>query len=148
MSRSAPPGAAARRAARPIRSAATTRTLTRPSSAERARLGGDRVGDQQRVVEAVDRALRARGEHADDAREDGRRERPAGEPTVASLARIAVRLMLGLLLVEAERHAHLRVVGVVLAELERLGERRDQRQAEAEARASRGAARCRGRCRG
>src|SRR5947209_7314293 len=39
------------------------------------RMRGDRVGHEQRVVEAVDGALGARGEHAHDATEDGCHER-------------------------------------------------------------------------
>ena len=53
------------------------------------RVRGDRVGEQQRVVEAVDRALRACGEHADDAPQHGPHERPAPDPDGRRLARPA-----------------------------------------------------------
>ena len=61
-----------------------------PVLAEGAGLGGDRVGDEQRVVEAVDRAVRARGEHADDAAEDRRDERSAREADRGLVASIGV----------------------------------------------------------
>ena len=45
----------------------------------RGRAGGDQVGDQHRVVQAVERQVGARGEHADDAAEDRADERPGGD---------------------------------------------------------------------
>ena len=110
-------------------------------------LGGDRVGDQQRVVEAVDRAVRARGEDADDAPEHGRGERAARQAD-GCLVEAGSTLM---------RPSTPRRGGTSCAP--RCGRRRPCR-ARATRRASRSAAgrgrgraspaagRCRGRCRG
>ena len=49
------------------------------------RVGRDRVGQQQRVVEAVDRALGARGEHPDDAAEHRAQQLGRRTVSVASL---------------------------------------------------------------
>ena len=68
-----------RRAAPGARRRRRTTTHTWPLRACTGRVGGDGVGEQHGVVEAVDRALGAGGEHADDAPEHGADERAAAD---------------------------------------------------------------------
>ena len=76
--RSAPrrrPRAAGRRAARASAAPGSSATSTRLARHVRGRARGDQVGDQHGVVEAVEREVGARGEHADDAPQHGADER-------------------------------------------------------------------------
>jgi hypothetical protein len=45
----------------------------------RRRTRGDQVGDEDRVIEAVQRQVGAGGQHADDTPQDRADERPAGD---------------------------------------------------------------------
>ena len=59
-------------------------------------MGGDHVGEQQRIVEAVDRKIRARGADADDARQDGACERPGGDRDSGGLRGLGRGVAVGL----------------------------------------------------
>ena len=126
------------RSSRRSSSAATT-TCTWPSRGVAGRVGGDRVGEQDRVVEAVDRALGARGEHPDDAAEHG--ADAAGRCGRGRRASLTVALAAHANAPRRDGASRSKVMRTSVssrssgAELERLGQRGDQRQAEAEPRA-------------
>ena len=101
----------------------------------RGRAGGDQVGDQHRVVEAVQRQVGARGEHPDDAAQDRADERAGGDRDGRRRVR-AHRLgrhAASPRAVPGERHRHSAATARNGLKLHLVGDRRDQRQAEARA---------------